>query len=153
MRTFSTIISLVFLSSYLMYAQVNLNSSIIEFEAKCANPISPGDSIPEFTLVNMHVSGDSTLLNFSVIANCAQQKRGQVNVSGDTLLITETDVTIATETHIETDSLGNILEVTTETKSEDYAFCDCLINFSYIFSAPLGNINILKFHEKVFELK
>jgi len=153
MRTCLFITLLLLTSLNFLFGQVNLNGSILEFNADCSEPTAPEDSITEFTLINFSIDNKSTALNFKIHANCGQKQMGKLSISGDTLTIIETDVRIVeSETHYETDSLGNELEVTTTTQVEDYTFCDCLVNFNYKFSSQLANLKFLTFHERTFEL-
>lgn len=153
MRTCIIIITALTSTLNNLYGQNNLNESIVEFNSNCSEPVIPEDTIvAEFTLLELSFRKNTTTLNFEIIANCAQKQKGQLTVFGDSLKITETDVTVTTETHYETDSLGNELEVTTETHIADYVFCDCLVNFNYQLSTRLDNVNFLTFHERTFKL-
>ena len=153
MRTRILITLLLLTSLNCLYGQVNLNESITDFHSNCSEPTIPEDTVAEFALLELTTKAGSTTLNFEIVANCAQKKMGALLVSGDTLTIDKTDVTITNSTRYEkVDSTGNTLEITEETHVADIAFCDCLVNFYYELSTSLDNINFLTFHERTFEL-
>ncbi|MEQ9305223.1 MAG: hypothetical protein RJQ14_15045 [Marinoscillum sp.] len=142
----------VSMSTY-VFGQVNLNESITKFEADCSDAVSPEDYTNEFTLLKLTTMPESTTLNFEIVANCAQKKKGVLSVSGDTLNIDKTDVTITGSTRYEkVDSTGHTLDITEETHIADIAFCDCLVNFYYELSTSLENVKYLTFHKRTSRL-
>lgn len=153
MRTFIFTVLLTILSDGL-YGQSSLDDSIIKFEADCSEAVSPEDDLTEFTLLKFRTNNESTTLSFEIIVNCAQQNKGILSVSGDTLMIEQTDVTITTtKQYEEVDSItGHTLIITEETHSADVLFCDCLVNFYYELSTSLTKVRFLKFHGRIFEL-
>jgi hypothetical protein len=153
MRTHIFIILRLLISLNRLYGQVDLNDSIVDFNSNCSEPITPEDNVAEFTLLELSTKENSTTLNFEIIANCAQQKQGLVTIRADSIIILETDMTITRTTRYEeADSAGLTLEITEETYLAEIASCDCLVNFYYLFSAPLDNVNFLTFHERTFKL-
>ena len=147
------VITLLLLNSLnWLHGQVNLKDSIADFHSNCSEPIHPEDTVAEFTLLELTTKEDLTVLNFEIIANCAQQRQGVLSIAGDTLTILETDVTITQTKYEEVDSAGFILEITEETHLAEFALCDCLVNFYYQFSTPLPSLNFLTFHERTFKL-
>jgi hypothetical protein len=144
---------IVFFTSTHIFGQDNLNELITKFEADCSDAISTKDYTNEFILLKLITNSECTVLNFEIVANCAQKKKGMLSISGDTLNIIKTDVTITNSTHYEKiDSTGNTLEIIEETHVADIALCDCLVNIYYEFSLPLEDINFLTFHERTFQL-
>ncbi len=152
MRTCIIIISSLALVVNNLYGQANLNKSIADFRSNCSEPIIPEDTVAEFTLLELTTKNGVTTLNFEIVANCAQEMEGVLSITGDTLTILETDVTINQTKYEKVDSAGYILEITEETHLAEVAFCDCLVNFYYQFSSPLPNLNFLTFHEQTFKL-
>ena len=151
MRTFNITFLLVF-ASISIYGQY-LNDSITKFEADCSDAVSSEDCPDEFVLLRLTTNAESATLNFEIIANCAQNKRGVLSISGDTLTIDKTNMAVAETTRYERlDSAGNVIEIIEETHIGDVAFCDCLVNFYYELSTSLENIKFLTFHGRTFQL-
>lgn len=135
-----------------LYGQSDLNESIVAFEANCLEVLEPDHSFDRFRLIKYAVDDQSTIVQFTVLANCARQQKGRLALSRDTLLIDSTDVTITSRTYQEvTDS--DTFEITEESYITDLAACDCLMQFYYEFSTSLPELHFLSFHSSVFGIK
>ena len=153
MRTCIIIILTLALAVNNLYGQNNLNESITKFEADCSDAVSTEDQPNEFTLLKLDSKSGTSILNFEIVANCAQKNNGLITIVGDTLKIDNTDMsTQETKRYEILDSAGNVVEIVEETFVADIALCDCLVNFYYELSTSLANINFLTFHERTFEL-
>ncbi|WOK07732.1 hypothetical protein RT717_03725 [Imperialibacter roseus] len=151
-RTYIFVVYLL-VSSFSGFAQDSSSELVAGFSAKCSEPISSDAKTPEFRLIKYHTARSTTILRFDVAANCGQINRGTLVVSADTLIIADTDLSLATDlVTMELDSSGNQLEVTTTTYDANYTFCDCIISFAYELSTPLADLSFLRFHGRTFQL-
>ncbi len=149
----------LFLLSSPQDVAIDLTKDVSMFSADCIEVLSPAEEgqktkkVKEFELLKVTSQPASLFLNFKAVGNCAQTNQGRILLIKDTLSIQNTDVFVSTEVSQSRDSLGNEIEVTTETRIQEETFCNCLIAYSYTFSRDLSIVRFLKFHERIFELK
>lgn len=143
---------LILLITQSALGQVSITNAITGFEVNCSESIDSLGRYTKFGLHHLKTMNGFTDMQFSILANCANRNKGEVSVSGDTLVITETDVTVRQEVSYDFDSLGNKVKVITEVRESELVFCHCLFTYHYQFSKQLENLKILKYHNRVYPL-
>lgn len=139
--------------SLLSHGQVDFSKKVTNFSGTCLKKVFSKDSV-DLEIEEFWIKPKKMILQFTVGANCSADNRGILTVREDTLYISGNDVNVKVVNEwTEKDSVGMELHIVEEEITEEYAFCDCKIRYTYAADDVNEKIEFLDFNGLMVKLK